>query len=82
MEVEIEGCCIEADDRSVAVTRTLAPGELYIARRSNPWKLLTCGRVLFEAEPQGHYVIPREMAYCFDTWHCHRVLRIDGEPTE
>jgi hypothetical protein len=78
--IEFEGAIIVAEDESVDSDRAgvptpsdrLRPGEMYVARRNTGWKLLTCLRV----DAESKCVVPVEVAYCFDTWECHRVLEI------
>ena len=76
MDVSFEGCIVEVADDTVEAEMTsqslLRPGAMYLAKRNTGWKLLTCRLV----DTQRHFVVPMEVAYCFDTWECYRVLTI------
>ncbi len=69
-EIEIEGVLVLVDPSA-----EIKPGDLYIARRNRPWRLLTCDRVNLKED----YIIPKERAYLFDTCNCKKVVAIDGE---
>lgn len=70
-KVEVEGVEVEVEDCCVDVTG-LESGEWYIAKRNQPWQLLTCKSV----DDRG-WVVPVEPAYCFDTWECFKVIGVD-----
>lgn len=63
----IEG--IECDDRTIEITG-INKGDLYMAKRNTGWKLLTCERL----SDDGSFVVPVELAYCFDVWECYKVI--------
>ena len=45
----------------------IKPGDLYLAERNTGPQLLTCREV------KDNYIIPVEMAYCYDVWECMRI---------
>lgn len=51
-------------------------GDLYVAERNQGPKLLTCKKHIRD-DPRGGYsgwfVVPVELAYCYDTHECVRV---------
>ncbi len=69
-EFDVEGVLLTVDSSA-----EINPGDLYIARRNNPWQLLTCSEVHLE---KG-FVVPKERAYPFDICNCKKVVAIDGE---
>jgi len=83
MIIEFEGCKIIAKDESVNFNfknDPLLPGQLYIAKRNTGWKLLTCKSVTMMKSPmetEPDFIVPQEMAYCFDSWECFKVLGIE-----
>ena len=76
MDIQYEGCVVHVAENSVdaemETSLLLHPGDLYMARRNTGWHLLTCRTV----QVSQHFVVPMEVAYCFDTWECYRVLTI------
>jgi len=44
-------------------------GDTYIAERNSGLKLLTCRNV----SPDGSFIVPEEMAYCYDTGECIKI---------
>lgn len=69
--MNIEG--VECLDNSVRTTG-INPGDLYMAKRNRPWQLLTCAKV-----HEDGFVIPVEIAYCFDLHECFRVVIEEGK---
>lgn len=66
--MEIEGLLVEPNSEIVV-------GDLYFARRNASWQLLTAARVV-PVGPFGTrgYIVPQEMAYCYDIWECLKVV--------
>ncbi len=60
------------------------PGQMYFAARISGWKLLTCREVIWwdnscrpGIEYSGampDYVVPKEIAYCYDIHECFPVI--------
>ena len=65
--MEIEG--IECSDKSVEETG-IKSGDLYMAKRNTGWHLLTCEKF----NKKDNYIIPKECAYCYDSWECFLVI--------
>lgn len=61
--VEIDGFIVKQ-----ALTE-LSSGDLYVAERNTGPHLLTCQRV----NSDGGYVVPEEVAYCFDISECVKI---------
>ncbi len=70
-DIEVEGVVVTVNSGA-----EIKPGDFYIARRNNPWQLLTCSEVHLE---QG-FIVAQEIAYPFDICNCKKVVAIDGEP--
>lgn len=49
----------------------IKPDDLYIAERNTGVKLLTCREI------GDRCIVPKEVAYSFDTWECAKVIQID-----
>lgn len=64
--IPFEGTKVKVDfDGQISV------GDLYLAQRNGPVKLLTCK----EIHPNG-YIRSIENAYPYDTWECVKVVNI------
>ena len=51
--------------------KPLQPGELYLAHRNGPVKLLTCHK----DDRENCWVLPDGMGYPYDTHECFRVIQ-------
>ena len=49
----------------------IQPGDMYLAERNTGPHLLTCSSV-----SERQYIVPVEMAYCFDTWECIKIVEV------
>ena len=72
MDKLFEGATLKLSDLT-AQDEPLVPGDIYLAERNTGPHLLTCSRMSADM----FYVIPREMAYCYNSWECHKVLSIE-----
>lgn len=60
------------------------PGQMYFAARNSGWKLLTCAQVIWwdnsvrpgieHSGAQPDFVVPKEIAYCYDMHECFPVI--------
>lgn len=46
----------------------IQPGDTYLAERNTGPHLLTCHKV------KNNYIVPVEMAYCYDVWECIKIV--------
>jgi hypothetical protein len=46
----------------------IKPGDTYLAQRNGPPDLLTC------RDFGDGFIIPEELAYCYDTWECIKII--------
>ena len=51
----------------IPIEGPIQPGDTYLAERNTGPKLLTCLQV------KNNYVVPVELAYCYDVWECVKV---------
>lgn len=80
MIVTIEGLDIEVSTDTVTVTG-IEHGDLYVAKRNGDWQLLTFSQWLDglwhtapTSAPWLGCLVPRELAYPFNTGECHKVV--------
>lgn len=52
----------------------IQPGDTYLAGRNTGPHLLICERVVNNVLGEPSYIVPVEMAYCFDVWHCVKII--------
>jgi len=52
----------------------IQPGDLYLAERNTGPKLLMCEKVVNNYRGEPSYIVPTEIAYCFDAWECVKVI--------
>lgn len=61
--IEFEGVKVIVDDSA-----EIKPGDNYLAKRNQEWKLLTCREI------GSGCIHPVEMAYSYDTHECFKVI--------
>lgn len=51
----------------------IQPGDIYLAERNTGPHLLTCLKVVNNEFGKPSYIVPVEIAYCYDAWECIKV---------
>lgn len=59
----------------ISSSDSIQPGDTYLAERNTGPKLLTCLKVMKNDFGEPSYIVPKEVAYCFDVWEC---VKIEG----
>ena len=49
-------------------------GDMYLAERNSGPKLLICDRVIYTELGDPDYIVPTEIAYCFDVRECVKLI--------
>jgi len=52
----------------------IQPGDMYLAERNTGPKLLTCNKVVNTHLGDPDYIVPTEIAYCFDARECVKLI--------
>lgn len=58
----------------VTSSDSIQPGDTYLAERNTGPHLLTCDHIVNNDLGEPSYVVPTEIAYCYDVWECVKVI--------
>lgn len=52
----------------------IQPGDTYLAERNTGPHLLTCKKAIYTDLGDPDFIVPSEIAYCFDTRECVKIV--------
>lgn len=83
MEIEFEGTTLvcekiewDLDEYGLGFFKNLAPGDIYIGKRNQGWKMGTVSERLWEATKANGWIFGNENIYPYNVGECLKVLEI------